>query len=43
MNAVVKMTRRTTERRSFEEHKSLKARKGKLNKVQRGQRAEWAA
>lgn len=43
MNAVVKMTRRTTERRSFEEHKSLKARKGKFHKAQRGQRAEWLA
>lgn len=38
---IEKMTRRTTERRSFEEHQSLKARKGKLNKTQRQQRGEW--
>ena len=36
-----KITRRNTERRSFEEHKALKARKGKLNKIQRQARGEW--
>ncbi|MDL5595987.1 hypothetical protein QS468_24935 [Bacillus subtilis] len=37
-----KMHRRTTERRSFAEHQSLKARKGKLHKTRRGQREEFA-
>lgn len=31
-----KMTRRNTERRSYEEHQSLRTRKGKLHKTQRG-------
>ncbi len=36
-----KMTRRTAERRSFEEHKSLKVRKGKMHKTKRLNRGEW--
>lgn len=38
-----KIARRNTERRSFDEQKVFKARKGKLNKTQRGGREEWAA
>lgn len=34
-------TRRSTERRSFEDHQDLKVRKGKLHKAQRNQRQEW--
>lgn len=36
-----KITRRNTERRSFDEHQTFKARKGKLNKTQRGGREDW--
>lgn len=38
----VKMNKRSTERRSFSEHQSFKARKGKLHKTQRQQREVWA-
>jgi hypothetical protein len=41
MNSVAKMNRRTTERHSFEEHQSLKARKGKMHKTTRQARGEW--
>lgn len=39
---IEKMTRRTSERRSFEEHKSLKVRKGKLHKTKHQAREEWS-
>jgi len=38
---IEKMTRRAAERRSFEEHQSLKVRKGKLHKTKRQTREEW--
>lgn len=38
---VVKFAKRNTERLSFEDVKTLKARRGKLNKTQRQARVEW--
>jgi hypothetical protein len=35
-------TYRSTQRRSFEEFRDLKVRKGKLHKAQRNQRQEWS-
>lgn len=37
-----KIARRNTERRSFDEYQSLRARKGKLNKTRRGRREEFS-
>ncbi|WP_323115364.1 hypothetical protein [Pseudomonas guariconensis] len=37
-----KMTRRNTERRSYDDHQALKARRGKRNKTTRGFREEWS-
>lgn len=39
---IEKMTRRTTERRSFEEQANHRVRRGKFNKTQRGNREEWS-
>lgn len=38
-----KIARRNTERRSYEEHQSLRVRRGKFNKTQRGNREELMA
>lgn len=38
---VVKTTRRSTDRMSFEDYQNVKARKGKFNKSQRQARQEW--
>lgn len=37
-----KITRRNTERRSFEEQAAHRARRGKHHKTQRGHREEWS-
>lgn len=39
---IEKMTRRNTERRSFEELATHRVRRGKLHKTRRGGREEWS-